>query len=313
MRVSRDGAASALASALFHAPVLKAPYATLAHASRRIPGVRTLFREASDRLARRLVRSGRQFQRVPIGRLRPLFDVSDFTVKGRYFSHVDYEPGATRVLLSVLQPGHVFIDVGANSGYYTVLAAMCVGDTGRVFAFEPNPPVHDRLARHLTVNGLQERVTVADVALGDRDEDGVELFVSQWADNSGISSLVPDPSALARGGLRRDASVPVSVRRFDTWIDSAQPSRIDAIKIDVEGAELDVLEGMADALARFTPRHIICETPLRSQAVDWLMAAGYLALGVLDDPPGGIPNLYFVPAPTRERETRSIGQDRDSC
>ena len=211
------------------------------------------------------------------------FDVSSFTVKGRYFAGVTYEPGATDAVLT-LGDGDVFVDIGANSGYFTVLAALRVGARGRVFAFEPNPAVRRQLERHVELNAIADRVTVSDLALSDEDRDDVRLFVSCWPENDGIASLTPAAETLARGGLRADASIPVRVRRFDSWAQSVQLPRIDLMKIDVEGAEAKVLAGMSSTLARLRPARIICETPLESDAVRMLRDRGYRASIARRDP-----------------------------
>jgi FkbM family methyltransferase len=292
LKTARDAAASAMAWTLFQAPALEAPYAHAAHAARSVPGLHTLFREATDRLTTRLVKARRTYRRIAIGPLTPTFDVSNFAVKGQYFARVPYEPATTGAVLGLLRPGDVFVDVGANAGYFTVLAALRVGASGQVFAFEPNPAVRDQLVGHVGLNDLEKRVTVADVALADRDEDGVPFFVSCWPENDGISSLTPAPDTIARGGLRADATIAVAVRRFDTWRASVALDRIDLMKIDVEGAESQLLAGMAGTLSSAPPRRIICETPLGSSAVALLRRSGYRD-SVLDAIVGGIPNLLF--------------------
>lgn len=282
-----------MAWTLYHAPVLEGPYAHAAHAARSVPGLHTLFRETTDRLTSRLVHAHRQCRRVRIGSVAPLLDVSSFTVKSQYFAHIPYEPGATDAVLRLLEPGHVFFDIGANAGYFTVLAALRVGAEGRVFAFEPNPDVRRQLQRHVDINGIAGQVTIAAEALADRNEDDVRFFVSCWPENDGISSLIPSAETVLLGGLSSDRTIPVRVRTLDTWLDTApRIASIDLMKIDVEGAELQVLQGMAGAFDRQRPKRIICETMRDSEAVAFLRARGY-SVSVLDEITGGIPNLLF--------------------
>jgi FkbM family methyltransferase len=287
-----------MAWTLYHVPVLEAPYAHAAHAARSVPGLHTLFREATDRLSVRLVKGRRQCRRVRIGTVAPLFDVSSFTIKGQYFSHVPYEPGATQAVLRLLEPGGVFVDVGANAGYYTVLAALRVGPGGRVFSFEPNPAVLRQLESHVALNDVRDLVTIADVAVADRNEDGVRFFVSRWPENDGISSLTPSEETMARGGLHADSTIPVRVRTLDTCLfhgPERPPLRIDLMKIDVERAEARVLAGMPETFARVRPSRIICETSPEGEAARLLRGRGY-AMSILDEVPGGIPNLLFESA-----------------
>ena len=112
----------------------------------------------------------------------------------------------------MLGEGDVFVDIGANSGYFSVLAALSVGARGRVFAFEPNPDVRLQLERHVELNAIADRVTISELALSDEDRDDVRLFVSCWPENDGIASLTPAAETLARGGLRADTSIAVRVR-----------------------------------------------------------------------------------------------------
>jgi FkbM family methyltransferase len=292
IKTARNVAASAMAWTLYHAPGLEGPYAHAAAAARRVPGLHTLFRETTDRLAVRLVGAHRPYRRLQIGSVAPIFDVSNFTVKGHYFAHVPYEPETTHAILNLLEPGGTFFDIGANAGYFSVLAALRVGPKGRVWAFEPNPTVRQQLGRHVEINDITDRVTIDDIALADRDEDDVEFFVSCWPENDGISSLTPAPETVARGGLRADATIRVRVRTFDTWMLSARVDRIDLMKIDVEGAELQTLKGMESAFDAARPKRIICETPRESDAVAFLRDKGY-KVSMLDEVRGGIPNLLF--------------------
>jgi FkbM family methyltransferase len=295
IKAARNAAASAMAWTLYHAPGLEGPYAHAAAAARRVPGLHTLFRETTDRLASRLVGGQRPYRRLRIGSVSPIFDVSNFTVKGHYFAHVPYEPETTAALLDLLEPGGTFFDIGANAGYFTVLAALRVGPKGRVYAFEPNPTVRQQLRRHVEINEIADRVTIGDVALADRDEDGVRFFVSCWPENDGISSLTPSPETVARGGLSADATIQVRVRTFDTWMVAEKIGRIDLMKIDVEGAELQTLKGMENTFSANRPTRIICETPLDSEAVGFLRAKGY-TMSMLDEIRGGIPNVLFESA-----------------
>jgi FkbM family methyltransferase len=292
LKAVRNAAASVGAWMLYQVPALEAPYALAAHAARTLPGVHTLFRETTDRLIVRLSRSRASERRVRIGTVEPLFDVSSFTVKGRYFARVPYEPGATNLVLDVLQPGDTFVDIGANSGYFTVLAALRVGPRGRVFAFEPNPTARRLLERHVTINDLTDRVSISDLAIANTDQHDGRLYVSCWPENDGIASLTPAAETIARGGLREDRSIPVRIATFDSWLASTNVARIDLVKIDVEGAEARVLSGMSAAFASIRPRRIICETAEDSEAVAILRAQGYRA-SMLDEIPGGIPNLLF--------------------
>ena len=293
LKAVRNAAASAAAWTLYRAPALEAPYAYAAHAALGVPGVHTLFRETTDRLVARLVNGNRALRRVRIGPVSPVFDVSSFTVKGRYFARVAYEPGATG-------RGAERLSARATCSWTsapTAATSPCWRRSGSAPAAgclrsSPTRRSARQLERHVELNQIADRVTVSGLALAGEDKDDVRLFVSCWPENDGIASLTPAAETLARGGLRADVSIPVSVRRFDTWAQSARPARIDVMKIDVEGAEAQVLAGMSAAFESLRPARIICETPLESDAVRMLRDRGY-RVSTLDEIPGGIPNLLF--------------------
>ncbi len=164
------------------------------------------------------------------------------------------EPGTRRVLKALIEPGMVVADVGANVGLLTLACAFAAGPTGLVHAFEPEAGPRSHLAKTLKLNGLNW-VEMHDCALGARSESR-PFHVSPII---GHSSLYPLPSAEAAAG--RDETVPV--RTLDEVLGRA--ATLDVVKIDVEGAELDVLAGMAGLLeanadiaivAEFGPSHL---------------------------------------------------------
>jgi FkbM family methyltransferase len=137
------------------------------------------------------------------------------------------EISETRLVQALLSPGMTFIDVGANIGYYTLVAARMVGDSGVVHCFEPNSEVRERLEANVRRNALRN-VIVHPEAVGEAVGQ-VEFFVSTWAANSGISSLLPGPG--------REEKKQVPSTSIDALAAALGDRRIDLIKIDIEGAE----------------------------------------------------------------------------
>ena len=292
LKAVRNAAASAAAWTLYHAPALERPYAYAAHAALTVPGVHTVFRETTDRLVARLAREHRADRCVEIGSVSPVFDVSSFTVKGRYFARVTYEPGATDAVLTTLGEGDVFVDIGANSGYFTVLAALRVGSRGRVFAFEPNPTVREQLQRHIELNAITDRVTVSELALADEDKDDVRLFVSCWPDNDGIASLMPSAETLARGGLRADMLDSHSRQdvRYLGPVGAAAAHRSDEDRRRRCGGESAL--GYVGDVRGPAPKTDHLRDAARERCGQILRDRGY-RVSTLDEIPGGIPNLLF--------------------
>jgi len=159
-----------------------------------------------------------------------------------------YEPETTRFLAAILRPGMVFMDVGANLGYYTLLAAKRVGPGGQVHAFEPAPAQF----RHLSLNvGINSATNVAlnNCAMADRDGEA-DLFLSDgW--NQGTHSLGKT--------LGQKRSCRVRCTSLDHYVARAGITRLDVIKVDVEGAEFSVFRGGSETLASLQPRVLLFE------------------------------------------------------
>ena len=143
-----------------------------------------------------------------------------------------FDPAELAVLEKSLTPGFVFVDIGANTGAYTLFVAHRVGSSGKVLAVEPHPIARQRLQCNLDLNGI-DWVTIAPVALA--DSPGVlSLFINDR--NIGSSSLSEDaePEIAKR-------SIEVPCQTLLSLIQQEGIERIDAIKLDVEGVEDRVL------------------------------------------------------------------------
>jgi FkbM family methyltransferase len=157
-----------------------------------------------------------------------------------------FEEEVSDTLADLLRPGSVFVDVGANYGWHSLLAASIVGSNGRVIAVEPNPLNTRLLERSAAENGFSN-ITVATMATSDRDGFGV---LETDGSNGRIISLdsldagIEDPVA---------CSYVVPLRRLDRIIEGAGNPAVDVIKIDVEGFELATLGGASGLIARCHP------------------------------------------------------------
>lgn len=142
--------------------------------------------------------------------------------------------------------GMTAVDVGANFGYYSVLLAELVGDEGQLISVEPNPHAADFLNRSVDLNGLSRRTKIETVALGGANEGEASLYVPHNEPKN--ASIVSNDFAL-RSENGRVIKVPV------TTLDQlcATSERIDFIKIDAEGAEEAIFEGMSETIARHKP------------------------------------------------------------
>jgi FkbM family methyltransferase len=168
-----------------------------------------------------------------------------------------YEPGVSSFLASVLRPGDTVVDVGADIGYFSLLAARMVGPTGRVFAFEPEPATYRRLRDHLVHNGLRE-VQSFNVALGSTPGDGHLVYA---ADDDGSEATREVARQQPRIGLReRGRRLPVEVVVLDHVLAGLPPGQGPRlIRIDVEGMEYEVLKGALRTILGHGVPYIICE------------------------------------------------------
>jgi FkbM family methyltransferase len=207
-------------------------------------------------------------------------------------AHVDVTAGhrlfkpATELPLveSLCQPGDCVLDVGANVGDWTLAMALRVGRRGKVLAFEPVPYLADTVRKTARIN-RQHWVEVLPLALSATDG-AAEFSVERG--NSGGSRL-----GRAQGDFTLTS---VTTARLDTLL-ATRPDvdRIDLVKIDVEGAEADVLAGAERSLERFRPVLLVesgFETPEQRESIHGLLTGlGYDLVGA--DVPGGLVELAW--------------------
>jgi FkbM family methyltransferase len=182
------------------------------------------------------------------------------------------EPLVQEAVRTLVRPRDVVYDIGANVGFFTVIAARLVGPAGAVIAFEPLPETAGAARRNMDLNGFSH-VTVLTNAAGKRGGTGkLELRdESTWARLADASSTGP--------------TVDVEVVAIDDLVEAGVIRPPDFAKIDVEGAELDVIEGMRRTIAAHRPV-ILCEMHGRNAAFAALMASlGYTVRSLESDLP----------------------------
>lgn len=173
----------------------------------------------------------------------------------RVVSTVEGDVEAT--LLDLLGDGDTVYDIGANVGWFSLLAARTVGSRGRVVAFEPSLANASLLERNATVNGF-DNISVIPAAVGDRDG---------WASFSNASSL--------KGKLQDAGEAQVPILSLDAWLTETGEKPPEVLKVDVEGAEAAVLRGMRQTLHTHKPALIIELHDTNTEVADLLDEAGY--------------------------------------
>jgi len=159
--------------------------------------------------------------------------------------HEKYE---TMLFKKLIKKGMVVVDIGANFGYYTLLAARLVGDEGKVFAFEPDPYNYSLLAKNIGANGYNNVIPVQKAILHKSGK--MKLFLDK--NNLGAHSL-SEPIPSNKGG-----SILVEVISLDEFFKDKDYT-IDVIKMDVEGSEMKVLQGMTNLINKNDNLKIITE------------------------------------------------------
>jgi FkbM family methyltransferase len=185
-------------------------------------------------------------QRWPRGLQQPIrgkhrllmrLNLQNWSDRRAYFSGSYYQPDISLLLEQWLRPGDQYVDVGANVGMTALLARSRIGPTGRGLAFEPNPAAFARLKQHFEMNGVTNFQLVP-CAVADR-ESVQKLFVP--GDEMLLGTFVPEKIEGTQVEVR---TVPA-----DPYLVELDPSKPTLIKIDVEGYEVQVLNGIRSLLA----------------------------------------------------------------
>jgi FkbM family methyltransferase len=189
-------------------------------------------------------------------------------VQSRIYYTGVWEPSLTAIIADRLAPGDVFIDIGANVGYFTVLAGQLVGDSGKVIAIEASPRIHDRLCENVRLNGLSN-VVAHNCAVAEHD--GTATVYSAPETNVGSTSLIPSAWA----------DIPessVETHPLDHIVSDEELRSARMIKIDIEGLEGPVLRSLAPRLSGLRrDLEIVVELAPSSLARFGMTADGVLA------------------------------------
>ena len=174
---------------------------------------------------------------APPGRYPPL-DMS----MGRY------EPSTTERFQSIVKPRMSVIDIGAHIGYYTLLAAKLVGESGKVYAFEPEPDNYSILTSNILANNY-ENIIATQSAVSDQIG-STHIYLT--ALDSGRHSIY-------RHGLPELGVAQVNTTTLDSFLGLEGWPHIDVMKMDVEGAEIAVFNGMSELMERCPNLQLLVE------------------------------------------------------
>ncbi len=174
------------------------------------------------------------------GIIKMFLDPDDPMVTRRLVHEKAWEPNETSWFLKRVRQGAVVVDVGANVGYYTLIAGKIVGAEGRVYAFEPDPVAFSILERNVRLNGLTN--VVLEQKAASNEAGSIRLYLSK--ENRGDHRIF-DP-----GESRQ--SIEIEAVALDDYFDGRE-SRVDFVKVDTQGAEAVIVDGL-DRLIRENDR-----------------------------------------------------------
>jgi FkbM family methyltransferase len=146
-----------------------------------------------------------------------------------------FEPETAKLFSETVKPGMVVLDIGAYLGYYSLLAARQVGLAGKVYAFEPDPLNYHWLEHNIHINGYANIIAVRKAV----SNQSCLMHLYRHPDDPSMSSL------LARHGCER--GVTVEGTSLDEFLDE---KRVDVVKLDIEGMEIQALRGMKGIIER---------------------------------------------------------------
>jgi FkbM family methyltransferase len=268
---------------MYHASLVTGPGSLKDRAKR---GVKRLGGTAAQRLWReagRLQHSSETGRRVVETATRPLRHRDMRVLRGRMagarinlggsflrYLTGDAEPEVQAALAELIEPDQVVYDVGANIGFFTILCSRLVGPQGKVYAFEPIPENLATLRHNVALNGLSN-VVVVDKALSSQTGTA-QMFVSPW---SAFHSLNVEGATKQDNHGAEAGEMEVQTITLDEFLQGDGVRAPDLLKIDVEGAELIVVQGMAETLRTAQPLLLVELHDTKLDYIEFVDSIGY--------------------------------------
>ena len=189
-----------------------------------------------------------------------------------------YENTTATAFLKTVKPTDCILDIGANVGYYSILGAS-KATQGKVFAFEPNTLLHPQIEASAALNNFKQ-IQIVPNAVSNVHLQDLHLYLSD-AENKGMSALeIPENYS----GQKKI----ITCVTIDEWIKTQGIQKVDIIKMDIEGAELNALHGMKNTLLKYKPVLFVevCNETLNrfqvtsEQVFEYIISLGYTAFAM---------------------------------
>ncbi len=162
------------------------------------------------------------------------------------FFYGTYEPMITNLITTLIKPGSVCIDVGANVGIHSLTMAQAIENNGKVYAFEPHPEIIKRLCENIRINNF---IQIEAIQLGLSNKTSSAILKDEGFDiaNKGTAKIIEDLDSSDK------PTFTISTITLDEFVEQRELKQLDFIKIDVEGHESAVFEGAEKTIAKFHP------------------------------------------------------------
>jgi FkbM family methyltransferase len=173
----------------------------------------------------------------------------------RYINYFpsDYEAENFNFLKQQVQSGDTVLDIGAHIGFFANIAAFMVGSGGKIYAFEPTPSTNVMLHKMCAMNGNTNIITPINKAVGKEDGSIVFYISNDKIDNTN--------SVLGYRDAASHKPIEIPLTSVDNFVKEKGLTKVDFIKIDVEGAEYDTIRGAAETLKKYRPSCILAIHP----------------------------------------------------
>jgi FkbM family methyltransferase len=203
-----------------------------------------------------------------------ILDTRDTSLTPHLITKGFWEIWITQVFLESIEENMNFLEIGANVGYYTLLAASRTGKNNQIFAFEADANTYGLLSKNLEINGFIDKVITINKAVY---SDSRKLSFSSFRDHHGSNSVIKFPEKTIEKYRDKVTISEVNTTSIDEFFEKKIPE-IGLIKIDAEGCEPQIFRGMVNLLDSNPSIKIICEF-----AQELIMALGEDPEVFLDD------------------------------
>lgn len=206
-----------------------------------------------------------------------------------------HEPLSTELFKKFLKPEMVCLDVGSNIGYYVCLESQIIGNKGKIFAIEPSPLNFKYLEKNVKLQG-QKNIELFNFACGNQDGQ-IKFLVSNRSNWSRVASndlIDAPPDAIID-------TVKIPIKQIDSFVHEQNLEKLDFVRMDVEGYERNILDGMKNTLQTFKPLlqleiHLFIMGPDATRELfDFFTNMGYVV-------------IYYIP---REMDVPLLGNMND--